>query len=196
MSFRKTTSSQLLSVWVPWWVGNGVHWQQEEGGSLPQMEELLRSPDGPDGSPRWRPGSPGGARHRHRLTTIKTKSAAVGSHEYWMGGGGARTGTLLYATQPPHLTHIISETLDTWHISEHISTYWQVSETLDTYYWQVSETLGNIWDLTKYSPRAQHSMHRLTNGPRKPLVEQPKTIDANGQRTKNYSMVTVSSKTI
>ena len=66
--------------------------------SFPQMEELLRSPDGPGGSPRWRPGSPGGARHRHRLTTIKTKSAAVGWHEYWMGGGGADRDTALCDT--------------------------------------------------------------------------------------------------
>ena len=66
--------------------------------SFPQMEELLRSPDGLDGSPRWRPGSPGAAGHRHRLTTIKTKSAAVGWHEYWMGGGGADRDTALCDT--------------------------------------------------------------------------------------------------
>ena len=59
---QKTTTSQLLSMWVPWWVGNGVHWQLEEGfpppdgGARVRWRSCSRSPDGPDGSPRWRPG--------------------------------------------------------------------------------------------------------------------------------------------
>ena len=98
-------------MWVPRRAGNGVQWQAAEGPSSARWRS--------SSSPRWTRRLsqmawwvPWDARHRHRLTTIKTKSAAVGSHEYWMGGR-ARTGTLLSATQPPpHLTQGIG---NTWH---------------------------------------------------------------------------------
>ena len=89
-------------MWVPRRAGNGVQWQ---GG--PRVPDGGESPEEPRwrSRPRWSSWSAppdgarsrGSARHRHRLTTIKTKSAAVGSHEYWMGGR-ARTGTLLCDT--------------------------------------------------------------------------------------------------
>ena len=56
------------------------------------MEELLQVPRWTRRLTQMAPGSPGAAGHRHRLTTIKTKSAAVGWHEYWMGGGGRGQG--------------------------------------------------------------------------------------------------------
>ena len=91
---------QALNCWVCESLGGLVMECSDRRRRVPaRLDGGVRAPpDGPAGSPRWRGGSPGCARHRHRLTTIKTKSAAVGSHEYWMGGR-ARTGTLLSATQ-------------------------------------------------------------------------------------------------